>query len=325
MRDALRFSPPDLALLGLLQRLEDEGYDFVTPTPLTHARVLARRDGPPGRTWRDILGWSLPFDPSDAPPRVTEMLEGAGALHRAEGGRVRSAIRVSRLQGRLYIHSAYPTDAEDAVFLGPDSYRFADVVARELAGCEIASLVDVGGGCGVGALSAARHAPRAELTITDVNPLALTYARINAAHAGVALRTLMTDGLQGVAPGVQVILANPPYMADSRQTYRDGGDLHGGGLSLAWAEDALRTLSPGGRLLLYTGSAILDGGHDPLRERLGALAQAKGATFDYRELDPDVWGEELETPPYADVERIAVVTCAMTAGGGRQGWPPCGS
>ena len=29
--------------------------------------------------------------------------------------------------------------------------------------------------------------------------------------------------------------------------------------------------------------------------------------FDYRELDPDVFGEELERAPYARAERIAVV------------------
>ena len=33
----------------------------------------------------------------------------------------------------------------------------------------------------------------------------------------------------------------------------------------------------------------------------------QGTRFDYRELDPDVFGEELDRPAYAHVERIAVV------------------
>jgi hypothetical protein len=33
----------------------------------------------------------------------------------------------------------------------------------------------------------------------------------------------------------------------------------------------------------------------------------RGTNYDYRELDPDVFGEELARTPYRDVERIAVV------------------
>ena len=32
-----------------------------------------------------------------------------------------------------------------------------------------------------------------------------------------------------------------------------------------------------------------------------------GCSLDYRELDPDVFGEELDRPAYRDVDRIAVV------------------
>jgi hypothetical protein len=37
-----------------------------------------------------------------------------------------------------------------------------------------------------------------------------------------------------------------------------------------------------------------------------------GCTLDYREIDPDVFGEELSKPIYADVERIAVVGAVIT-------------
>ncbi|THD80506.1 MAG: methyltransferase [Phenylobacterium sp.] len=310
MDDATFSSPADLALLDLLRRLDGEGYEFVTPTPLTQARVVARRRGQLGRGLRDILGWSLPFAQADAPPQLVASLEAAGVLTQA-GSHLKSAIRVSRLHGRLYIHSAFPTDAEDAVFLGPDSYRFADFVARELEPATTGRMVDVGGGCGVGALVAAALAPDAELLLTDINPLALRYARLNARHADVALATLLTDGLQDAPDELGAVIANPPYMAASAQTYRDGGGPRGAKLSLDWARAALGKLSPGGRMLLYTGAAIADG-HDALHAALATLAETEGAALAYRELDPDVFGEELERDAYADVERIAVVGAILT-------------
>lgn len=318
MDDASPLSPPDLALGDLLRRLDEEGYDFVTPTPLTHSRVLKRRRGETGRSVRDILGWSLPFERSDAPAWLVEALETAGALSEAGEG-LKSALRVSRLHGLLFLHSAYPTTAEDAVFLGPDSYRFAQFIADELAADERGPVLDVGGGAGVGALVAANVAPGAGLWLSDVNPKALRLARINARHAGVRLATVQAEGLKGAPAGLRVALANPPYIAGTARTYSDGGDMHGGGVSLAWAAGALEALSPGGRLLLYTGAAIVDGGRDELRAALAELAAREGAGFVYRELDPDVFGEELEKPVYRDVERIAAIGCVLTKA--RQGMP----
>lgn len=319
MDGSAKLNDPDAAqfeaLSGLLGELDRRGYDFVPPTPATHRRVVARREVARSGDLRDILGWSLPFATAEAPRFLTDALTAAGLLVGLGDGWVKSRVRVARLRGRPFLHSAFPTEDEDAVFLGPDSYRFADFIARELGGAETGRIVDVGGGAGVGGVTAAALAPGAAVAMTDINPLALRLARLNAAHAGVGLEMRQGSGLDGVEPGVSVVLANPPYMADSRQTYRDGGDMHGGRLSVDWAAAALQVLRPGGRLLLYTGAAILDGGRDELGEALARLAQAHGAQLEYREIDPDVFGEELETPAYADVERIAVVTAVMTKAG----------
>ena len=63
---------------------------------------------------------------------------------------------------------------------------------------------------------------------------------------------------------------------------------------------------PRGRALLYTGSAIVDG-RDALRDALADAVADAGVRMDYRELDPDVFGEDLDEPAYAQVERIALV------------------
>ncbi|MCA8885715.1 MAG: hypothetical protein KDA35_03765, partial [Hyphomonadaceae bacterium] len=90
----------------------------------------------------------------------------------------------------------------------------------------------------------------------------------------------------------------------AHRAYRDGGGMHGGELSLRWAREAAQRLDRGGAFLLYTGSAIVDG-EDLLKTALLKALEQFDVT--YREIDPDVFGEELERDDYADVDRIAVV------------------
>jgi len=304
----------DEALLALLRRLDEYGYTFVTPTPLTHARVVARADRKVARSVRDVLGWSLPFRRGEIDAEVEALLDRAGVLH-AEGTMLRSRVRVSSLHSPLFLHSAYPTNDTDAVFFGPDSYRFADLIQSELAHMpdgKSLRMLDIGTGSGVGAVVAALARPAAEVCATDINPRALRFARINAAAAGVTIdahQAATLDPLDGV---FDVVTANPPYIidADSR-LYRDGGGMHGAQISLDMARMALDRLAPGGRMILYTGSAIVEG-DDALEQALAGEASARGFRLAYRELDPDVFGEELDQPGYADIERIALVAAVIT-------------
>jgi hypothetical protein len=95
-------------------------------------------------------------------------------------------------------------------------------------------------------------------------------------------------------------------MDDQHRTYRDGGDLLGGAVALDWTEQALHKLDPGGAMLLYTGVAFEDG-RAPLIEALGHACMLRGAAFEWQELDPDVFGEELRKPAYASVERLSAI------------------
>jgi methylase of polypeptide subunit release factors len=306
---------PDQALGRLLALLQARGYRFVTATPATHARVVARADRQAARDVRDVLGWSLPFARGVLDDELFACLDLAGVLAR-DGDGWRSTVRVSSLGGDLFVHSAYPTLAEDAVFFGPDSYRFADLIAAELDQAPLragARLLDIGGGAGVGAIVAAhRCLGCGEVAVTDINPAALRLAAINAAAAGVELRTVEGSGMADLAGTFDLVTINPPYIIDDAgRAYRDGGGMHGGQLSLDLAGAAAERLAPGGRVLLYTGSAII-AGRDPLCEALRSRADALGLTFRYREIDPDVFGEELDGPAYADVERIALVAATLT-------------
>lgn len=305
-------APADRALRDLLAALAARAYGFVTPTPLTHARVLAREPHRTAKSLADIFGWNVPFARNALDADLFELLVAADALE-ARGDLFVSRYRVARCAGLLFLHSSFPTLAAESVFFGPDSYRFAAFLRRALqdAGAEL-RIADIGAGAGVGALVAATCCAGAALTLTDINPHALRLARINAAAAGVDVKTVQTNGLDDVAGAFDVIVANPPYLADaSHRLYRDGGTGHGGQVSVDWTRAALARLAPRGRFLLYTGSAIIASA-DPLRDHLAELAHGHGCAFECEELDPDVWSEELQTEAYADVDRIAVIGACFT-------------
>ncbi|HEY6877989.1 MAG TPA: class I SAM-dependent methyltransferase [Polyangiales bacterium] len=295
------------ALLELGRALAAAHYTFVTPTPQTHQRVMARCEL--ARDLRDVFGWSRPFEPHLLPEPWLALLEAAGALQR-EGGRMRSKVRFSTLDGGLYVHSAYPTDAADSVFFGPDTYRFSAFIRRMAR--PASRVVDIGCGTGAGGLVAARAADADELVLADINPRALAYSEVNvqlAQPSPPVVRYVESDILFGVEGRFDLIVANPPYMRDAGgRTYRDGGGDYGEALSVRMAREALGRLAPNGSLLLYTGAAIVDGQDSFLRALRPWL---ENWPFSYEELDPDVFGEELAQRGYERVERIAAVGLAV--------------
>jgi 23S rRNA G2069 N7-methylase RlmK/C1962 C5-methylase RlmI len=145
------------------------------------------------------------------------------------------------------------------------------------------------------------------LLLTDVNAKAIALARANLAAAGIEADIHLADAIGGLEPAVDLIVANPPFIADPEaRTYRHGGDMHGARLSLEWALGGAQRLSPDGRLLLYTGSAIVDG-EDALKMALHTALKHGPFALTYEELDPDIFGGQLAQRAYGDVERIAAV------------------
>ncbi len=299
----------DTALQALLQHLREQVYEFVTVTPLTHARVLANRGGSPGNKLRDAFGWSLAFPAAALPGDLLALLLQAGVVLR-EGALYRSQVRVASFDGDLFAHSAFPTTAQDAVFFGPDTYRFLNLIRDHMPAASTDApmrIADVGCGSGAGGIMAARLRVGAKLVLNDINPLALSYARINAAAAGVEVETALGDALAATTGDFHVVLSNPPYLEDdAARAYRHGGGDLGRALSVKIGAQALQRLLPGGRLILYTGVAIVDGVDFFIREMEPFLGQA-GCTYTYAEIDPDVFGEELERPVYRHADRIAAV------------------
>ena len=297
------------ALVGLLKALDEAGYSFVTVTPETHRRVVERRRGEQAGDLRDVFGWSMPFTSDLLGPELIRLLDEGDALERRDDGLCRSRLRVASLSGRQFLHSAWPTTERDSVFFGPDTYRFARFIEAEVADSDVGGTVlDMGAGSGPGGILAGSLLDAEAVTLVDLNPLALRLAEANAAAAGVEVMLVHSGTLDQLGPA-DLIISNPPFIADSEsRSYRDGGDDLGTHLSLRWAIDGAARLNEGGRMLLYTGSPIV-GGEDVLLTRLAEAMDDAGCTLRYEELDPDIFGEELAHPVYADakVERIAAV------------------
>lgn len=317
MNQEEQLSANDRVLLQLGRRLQADGYRFITPTPLTHQRVNQRDEGQAADGLRDVFGWSRPFEPGLLSADEQRQLQDAHVID-AFDGRLKSRVRWSSLDDLLFVHSGFPTDAADSVFFGPDTYRFAQLIHSHLQQnfAPIHRAVDIGCGAGVGAILIGRARRDAQVLAVDINPAALRLTTINAALAEVAnVEVRTSDVLQGVDGEFDLIVANPPYMADpAGRAYRHGGGTLGAGLSLRIVEQALNHLTPGGSLLLYTGVAMVDG-RDPFLDTVLPRLDEKRFGWTYRELDPDVFGEELLNPGYQRVDRIAVVALTVTRTG----------
>lgn len=270
------------ALLQISSTLIQQGYAFYAPTPETHAKLVARLCAEAGRSGdrdgeEDILhlranslqqlwGWSFPCRPDD------ELLAGLSSGLLAEvtepvsSGLVRPKVRLSSLypsttiaslseatQARsrtLYAHSAWPTTDKDAIFFGPDTYRFLAFLERAMAvhkprsgSTQFRLGIDIGCGAGAGALHIA-HAKAQDGTASsppsrsehrrlvggviglDINERALEFARVNALLYDKVNAERMSDGalqwrtsdlfsaLTDEERGqLDLVISNPPYIA----------------------------------------------------------------------------------------------------------------
>ena len=301
-----------LVLTVLGKTLQSRGYRFVAVTPATHCRALDR--APQTTTLESIFGWNRPFDREVLDPGIFDLLEDAGALEK-ESGRYKSKVRFATIGDLIFAHTGFPTVEHDAVFFGPDTYRFVRLLRAclvDVAPSVPIRLVDVGSGSGAGGIAAARwlstQGNQTEVVLGDINHKAIAFSAVNAVINDVpATKTVFSDVLAGIEGAADIIIANPPYLVDDeRRLYRHGGGELGISLAVRIVQESLDRLKPRGRLILYSGTPII-GGADPLFEALRPVLQLNASHFSYGEIDPDVFGEELGRHAYANADRIAAI------------------
>jgi methylase of polypeptide subunit release factors len=135
-----------------------------------------------------------------------------------------------RATARLLPHGDYYL-ASDHISVEPSSDWVAGIHAPSVTLAKLAvrrpagAALDVGTGCGVQALLAAKHSER--VVATDVNERALAFARFNAALNGIEVIEFRHGNLLEPVGGERfdLVVANPPYVIspDSTYAYRDSG------------------------------------------------------------------------------------------------------
>ena len=102
-------------------------------------------------------------------------------------------------------------------------------------------VLDLGCGCGLVGILAARICGEENVIMSDIDPLAVEYAAKNAAANGVGgVQVVVSDGLNGVdASFFDLILSNPPYQSDFSVARR-------------FIEKGFNRLKIGGRLMMVT-------------------------------------------------------------------------
>ena len=102
-------------------------------------------------------------------------------------------------------------------------------------------VLDLGCGCGLVGIAAARLCGAENVVMCDIDPLAVEIAGRNAARNGVeGVKTAVSDGFAGLTDaGFDLILSNPPYQSDFS-------------VAKGFIEKGFNRLKLGGRLVMVT-------------------------------------------------------------------------
>ena len=147
----------------------------------------------------------------------------------------------------------------------PETELLVEKAIRLAQTHNIATVADIGTGCGAIAISLAVNLPRIKIYASDVSAGALEVARLNCEKHGVAgrIRLLRGDILAPLAEPVDLILANLPYVTEQEVETSALADfeprlaLDGGSDGLdgirRLCEQAADRLNPQGGMLLEIG------------------------------------------------------------------------
>ena len=186
-----------------------------------------------------------------------------------------------------------PLRADHVLGVGGASLSLARCAFRRPVGAAL----DLGTGCGVQALHAARHSAR--VTATDLSARALAFARFTLALNGVDADLRQGDLLAPVAGEVfDQVVSNPPFVITPRRApvpayvYRDGGAV-GDAIVERLVTGMGAVLAPGGTAQLLGNWEHRRG--QPWTERVGAWLDRSG-------LDGWVVQRDLQDPAeYAEM------------------------
>jgi len=150
----------------------------------------------------------------------------------------------------------------------PETELLIGEALTALAACSAPTVADIGTGSGCLAVTLALECARVSVVATDISTAALAVARANAADHGVAARIafVATSLLEGVAGHFDLIVTNPPYVAEvDAPLLAPEVVAHEPHVALFAGRDGLRevraivntatsALAPGGSLVMEVGA-----------------------------------------------------------------------
>jgi len=162
----------------------------------------------------------------------------------------------------------------------PDSETLIEAAVQHFGDRGPGHILDLGTGPGTLLLAALAEWPDARGLGIDASDAALDYARGNAAALGMTVRAAFRTGdwAAGVTGPFDLILCNPPYIAETEMLMADVADHEPTSALFAGADgldDYRRILPDLPRILAPGGAAILEIGHTQ-RISVSELARAAG-------------------------------------------------
>jgi Methyltransferase small domain len=207
---------------GIEERL---GTSELSLRPIDTAVQLRRLGDDPFGTVAKLFLLGLPVD-SDrlatalAPLELSRLAE--TGLLRLEGPTVLASARLAP-HGDYYIASDGSAGAEMSFDFVPGIQSPSVTLAKLAVRRRVQDALDLGTGCGIQALLAAKHAEH--VVATDVNPRALAFARFNARLNGIDNIEFRLGDVFAPVEGERfgLVVANPPYVIspDASYAYRD--------------------------------------------------------------------------------------------------------
>lgn len=145
----------------------------------------------------------------------------------------------------------------------PETELLIEAALSKLSSRPTPGILDLGAGSGCVAITLALELG-CEVTAVDVSPAALAVARENAAQLGACVRFVESDWFSGVAGEFDLIVGNPPYVAEGDPHLSEGDLRFEPMTALACGQDGLsairrivadapRHLKPGGWLFIEHG------------------------------------------------------------------------
>jgi release factor glutamine methyltransferase len=237
-----------------------------TKLPASEARLLL------GHVLGRPAAWLIAHD--DEVLVEEALLRFASLVARRKGGEP-----VAYLQGLREFYGREFLVSNAVLIPRPETELLADIVLGKGVGAGgTAKLLDLGTGSGCIAITLALEIPSARVSAVDASDAALNVARRNAERLGASLRLLCSDWFSALAgERFDLIVANPPYVAESDPHLAAGDLRHEPRQALASGADGLdairRIVAAAPQHLMPGGQVWLEHGYDQadaVRELLSA-------------------------------------------------------